>query len=100
MFVTEPSLESEVVLESPTVLAQLLLGWPSSPSRRAARRAVQSQPEKMERPHPDRSRICTCGSCSRCRDNARWNRIFDEKFADPSYYGRMSIRHDSSLAGA
>jgi hypothetical protein len=100
MLVRESSLESEVLLESPAVLAQLLLEWPSSAPRRAGRLAVQSQPEEIERPHPYHSRVCTCGSCGRCLDNARWNRIFDEKFADPSYYSRMHIRHRSSLAGA
>lgn len=29
---------------------------------------------------------CTCGHCRQCLDNARWERIFVEKFADPNYY--------------
>ena len=24
-----------------------------------------------------------CGTCARCLDNAKWDRIFNEKFADP-----------------
>ena len=29
---------------------------------------------------------CNCGSCPTCQDNARWERVFNEKFADPEYY--------------
>lgn len=43
---------------------------------------------------------CRCGQCARCQDNARWNQIFDEKFADPEYYGRLHFRQNSTLAGA
>jgi hypothetical protein len=28
-------------------------------------------------------RPCRCGVCSQCQQNARWERIFQEKFADP-----------------
>jgi hypothetical protein len=31
---------------------------------------------------------CRCGRCPQCVDNARWDRIFAEKFADPDYYAR------------
>ena len=31
---------------------------------------------------------CRCGRCPQCLDNARWDRIFAEKFADPDYYAR------------
>jgi hypothetical protein len=41
---------------------------------------------------------CHCGTCQRCTDNARWDRIYDEKFADPDYYNRSCITHESSLA--
>jgi len=108
-----PAIESEVVLlESAAVLAQLLSAWPASPSRKSIRRAGERRPEP---PKPTvhapslpgeepgtrqyRSRVCACGGCARCQDNARWNRIFDEKFADPSYYGGIFVRHNSSLAG-
>lgn len=32
------------------------------------------------------SRRCRCGVCETCVENARWERIFQEKFADPTYY--------------
>ena len=42
-------------------------------------------------------RRCKCGICARCRDDQRWERIFQEKFADPDYYTRPILRHDSPL---
>jgi hypothetical protein len=42
---------------------------------------------------------CSCGSCSSCLDDARWERIFREKFADPEYYTRRAVSPGSSLAG-
>ncbi len=47
-----------------------------------------------------RREYCACGTCKWCLDNARWERIFNEKFADPAYYARVTVRHGSSLAGA
>lgn len=40
---------------------------------------------------------CRCGQCGSCLDNARWDRIFQEKFADPSYYNRKLGRTTSPL---
>jgi hypothetical protein len=50
-------------------------------------------------PGVERRQYCGCGECKWCRDNARWDRIFAEKFADPSYYGTLRVRYSSSLAG-
>ena len=41
---------------------------------------------------------CRCGGCQQGLENAHWNRIFDEKFADPAYYGHLRIRRSSTLA--
>lgn len=41
-------------------------------------------------------RRCTCGTCRSCLDNSRWERIFQEKFADPNYCTRP-LRRGSSL---
>ncbi len=43
-----------------------------------------------------RSRRCACGACATCQDEARWERIFLEKFADPNYY-QQPLRRSSSL---
>jgi hypothetical protein len=47
-----------------------------------------------------RREFCKCGHCRWCLDNARWDRIFHEKFADASYYGVRLPRHNSTLADA
>lgn len=40
---------------------------------------------------------CDCGTCKRCIENARWERIFNEKFADPDYYSSNMVRYTSPL---
>src|SRR5471030_1145376 len=42
---------------------------------------------------------CRCSQssrCAACTDNARWERIFREKFADPFYYTRK-VRNSSPI---
>jgi hypothetical protein len=48
-------------------------------------------------PRTTRRPQCTCGHCPPCLDNLRWQRIFDEKFADPDYYNRPCLPRGSSL---
>lgn len=43
---------------------------------------------------------CECGHCKWCVDNVRWDRIYNERFADPAYYGGIVVRHRSPLAEA
>src|ERR1035441_2774578 len=33
---------------------------------------------------------CKCGHCRQCLDDARWERIFAEKFLDLNYYTRQT----------
>jgi hypothetical protein len=40
---------------------------------------------------------CRCGVCCRCQENARWERIFNERFADPEYYKERPAPCGSSL---
>jgi hypothetical protein len=40
---------------------------------------------------------CHCGSCQRCQEEARWDRIFNERFADPDYYKKRQPRFGSSM---
>jgi hypothetical protein len=42
---------------------------------------------------------CKCGHCKACLDNARWEQIFNERFAVPGYYGAPTVSHSSTLAG-
>ncbi len=51
---------------------------------------------RVDQPHLPKP-LCPCGSCTTCRD-ARWERVFQEKFADPDYYLRRVGRHGSSLS--
>lgn len=50
------------------------------------------------RPADQRPR-CHCGICPRCLDDAKWERIFNEKFADPDYYLERLTQQGSSLSG-
>jgi hypothetical protein len=63
--------------------------------------ASSTQPTMAPAKLPRRvmSKRCQCGHCSTCRDNARWERIFREKFADPTYYALRPVRQRSSLYG-
>jgi hypothetical protein len=51
---------------------------------------------RMPAMRPCRTR--TCGRCARCQDDARWERIYREKFADPTYYDERPVRYSSPLA--
>ena len=53
----------------------------------------------LRRSRPQRRQYCNCGRCKWCLDNVRWDRIYNEKFASPTYYGGIVVRHNSSLAG-
>jgi hypothetical protein len=71
-------------------------------AHKAARTAEPSIPvEAMDcRSRAQRRQYCRCGQCKRCMDNLRWDRIYNEKFADPAYYGGRLVRHNSALGGA
>jgi hypothetical protein len=43
-------------------------------------------------------RRCQCGECRECQELARWDRIFSEKFADPTYYNERPPRSSSALS--
>jgi hypothetical protein len=65
---------------------------PRMPRFRADSRPVFQLPENKSQ-----GRRCRCGNCALCKEDARWERIFREKFADPEYYSRRSIRYESPL---
>jgi hypothetical protein len=74
-------------------------------SGHARRLAPTAAPEKsFARPVPLPKRLrpqrCTCGKCALCAENARWERIFNEKFADPSYYSGRGPQFSSPLSEA
>ncbi len=76
----------------------------SDSSEIAALLEVHQPPKRVQAPprsHSSKStaslRRCKCGNCSTCLENARWDKIFNEKFADPNYYKPKPVRHTSSL---
>ena len=54
----------------------------------AAQRTVNRGPK---------ARRCRCGVCQRCVEEARWERIFKERFADPDYYNARPVQFGSSM---
>jgi hypothetical protein len=72
---------------------------PSSPPTRGARGVAQLrqdfEPRAVGRKPRER---CKCGSCHTCQENAKWDRIFSEKFADPDYYADRTPTMGSSLS--
>jgi len=89
-------------LSDEKVLELLLRGWEQQTSRkRPARVRMPAAPRATVYQAPERkssARHCRCGVCVKCQENARWDRIFQAKFADPDYYKQRSITHISSLA--
>jgi len=63
-----------------------------------ARRGVMTAAGAESVSRVKRRQRCRCGGCRWCQDNARWNRIFNEQFADPAYYGSLVVRHGSTLS--
>jgi hypothetical protein len=83
--------------ESPTPIptSAIIVRAVGSPQRAAQPPVIDNAPVRTrKRAH------CACGACQWCLDNARWDRIFNEKFADPSYYGSLKISYNSCLSGA
>jgi hypothetical protein len=73
----------------------------AAPARNTARISRRMRVETRDgRSLPKRREYCNCGQCKRCLDNARWTRIFNDKFADPTYYSGIVVRHNSTLAEA
>jgi hypothetical protein len=64
--------------------------------RKSQRRRTQSTEGRVA---TSRQRRCTCAVCPNCVDEARWERIFNERFATPDYYQARFLRNWSTLAG-
>lgn len=83
---------------STTQTIEALLASLQQPERHPRPRALAISNPRPVRAHKPSTcaRGCTCRTCS---ENARWERIFQEKFADPSYYSHPTSRNGSSLSG-
>jgi len=70
------------------------------------KRVVAPPPERVDPPAPKRlvkprrtAGRCACGQCRTCVENARWERIFQEKFANSDYYNHeIRIHYASPLS--
>jgi hypothetical protein len=71
------------------------VGQPMRISRHRAQAVVDPKPILRAHKVPRCPSGCTCRTCT---DNARWERIFQEKFADPGYYSNPTTRNWSSLS--
>jgi hypothetical protein len=68
------------------------------PGSRATKPGLARLPAAMKAPARQAGRRqCHCGTCPKCVENARWERIFQERFADPLYYSPRGIRHNSPI---
>ena len=85
----------------PEWLDQLMSAPQEVPAPKPAQMVRTEAPSAPKKVNPLASgcRNRSCGHCAQCLDNARWDRIFNEKFADPTYYGSLTVRHSSALAG-
>lgn len=77
-----------------TCIARQVQAKPVARARRA-KRYVPAQPVRLPEPS---LRCCRCGVCRVCQDNARWERVFREKFADLEYYSGLRVSQRSPLA--
>ena len=81
-------------LASPDAIRGLMQGCGNLTRARRRRDA----PDAAQRASKGRRIRCKCGLCGQCLDDARWERIFAEKFADPNYYTRRRMHIASPLA--
>jgi hypothetical protein len=70
------------------------IGQPVRGSRHRASPVVNLKPARAHKA----SRCAPGCTCRVCADNARWERIYQEKFADPGYYSNPTSRNGSSLS--
>ncbi len=60
--------------------------------------AIRDREMLPTRSNADR-RPCQCGVCRVCISNARWERLYNEKFADPAYYSGLRFSNRSPITG-
>lgn len=80
-------------LSSPELIRALVTAY-RNPTRVGPHHGQQDAAQSASK---DRRIRCSCGRCRQCLDNARWERIFAEKFADPNYYTRPVTHIASTL---
>jgi len=86
-------------LADPRMIEELMAAHARFSSVRQVRR-TRSTPPPAANAAASRSpkvKRCHCGECPRCVEEARWERIFNERFADPEYYKVRPTTFGSSL---
>lgn len=70
--------------------------------RRTATRSTSAANKPLAQPLRLPKRVvrgrCSCGVCKVCEENARWEAVFNAKFADPTYYSNRGVRVASPLS--
>jgi hypothetical protein len=102
-----PELNGIELMGDAEILRRLLLQFePNAGQPRLERRKYKRRVRSAREIGPEDEaktsarKRCTCGECVTCRDNARWDRIFNEKFADHDYYKPRSVTFRSPLHAA
>ena len=95
----EGSLGDLLPLDCPATLRRLSRTGASRNTVRSTN-AGKAFAKAVSLPKRLRRQGCACGACQTCRENARWERIFNEKFADPSYYQKRGPQFSSPLSEA
>jgi hypothetical protein len=91
---SDRSQEEQVELANPLILEELLATRSMPPPRRPR---AGKPPTSAAAGSPLKAKRCGCGDCPRCLESARWERIFNKKFADPNYYKHRPARIGSSM---
>ena len=86
-------------LADPRMIEQLMSTHSRIAGVRQVRRKRNSPPplESLSAARCPKIKRCRCGACPRCIEEARWERIFNERFADPNYYKNRPTTFGSSL---
>jgi hypothetical protein len=86
-------------LADPRMIEELMATHARISSARQARKKRSELPPEnmMAQARCPKVKRCRCGACLRCMEEARWDRIFNERFADPNYYKDRPTHFGSSL---
>lgn len=86
-------------LADPRMIEELMATHARISTVRQARKKRSTPPPEMtmEGARAPKVRRCRCGTCQRCVEEARWDRIYNERFADPNYYKNRPTTFGSSL---
>lgn len=85
----------ELELSQVNVIEQLLAG---SHAPAVVRNQGATYARAIQLPKRLKTSRCRCGVCRACTEEARWEKVFTEKFADPTYYSDRAPKFCSPLA--